>query len=135
MIEVFLLAVSMADVQKAMRTIDEFCRILKCPKPVVVSIVPDEKLHAHGGRTRKIVNGGGCSIEIKQESLYHIDWLAHEVCHCVNDYGMLDEKGWLVSVTRVERIKRENEAMKCSQELIEKWHLQGKSALVYPAPK
>lgn len=119
MIELLLLA-TMTDVQLAMSRIDDFCRVLKCPKPILISIVPDNKFPGVGAQTRRIGNNEGCSIIIRWEALYRIDWLAHEACHCANDYKAMTEYGWDPSLPKEERNRRENAAISCSQKLLEK---------------
>ena len=116
MIELLLtFIINTSDVQTAISEVNYFCKILNCPKPVTVSILPDVKLQGKGAYTTKIEETGGCAIHVRNEAIYRIDWLAHEACHCANDMDLT-----------VAKAEREDAAIKCSQKLIEKWLLQGK---------
>lgn len=109
-----------AHVREATKQIAAYCAVLKCPRPVVVAVVPPETIERHGAITRRIGGGSGCAINLTAEAVHHPDWLAHEVCHCAHDYDAIDEHGWRESVSAVERTRREDEAMRCAQKLLEK---------------
>lgn len=90
MIGVLLAAViNLGDVAAARKTIDRYCRVLGCSKPVLISILPEEKMRGVGARTRW--NDKGCSIQLKPESLKRVDWLAHEACHCARPRASEDD--------------------------------------------
>lgn len=108
------------DVKIALKRINTYCEILKCNKPIVVSFWPDKFMAGSGGSVTRIENGGGCSIHLRREALYRVDWLAHEACHCANDYKVMNGHGWDSSLSKEERNRRENAATSCSQELLEK---------------
>lgn len=118
----FLMAavINPAEVREATKQIAAYCAVLKCARPVVVAVLPPEEIRGHGAITRRIGNSSGCAISLSVEGVRRPDWLAHEVCHCAHDYDAMDEKGWLLSVSGVERTKREDEAMRCAQKLMEK---------------
>lgn len=116
------LLVSTIEIRAALAHIDAYCRALKCPKPVVVSIWPDGQMVGTGATTKRIEGGAGCAIHLRGEALLHVDWLAHEACHCANDYDRLDPRGWRPGMTPAERKLREDLAVKCSQGLLEREH-------------
>lgn len=116
MITLLLAAViELSDVRAALTHIDRFCAVLKCPKPIIVSIWPDAKMPGMGGSTQRIKDGPGCAIHLRREALFRVDILAHEACHCANDYESLGKK-----VSDAKRAREEEAAVKCSQELLER---------------
>jgi hypothetical protein len=102
MISAFILAavIDTALVSAAVKKINAYCAVLGCPRPVVVSVWPDDRMRGRMADTKRIENGGGCSIRLRREALYRIDALAHEACHCAGRAG-------------------EEAAVRCSQRLLE----------------
>lgn len=108
-----------SDVRAAAKRLDAYCAILHCSRPISVSIHPDERMRGAGGTTRRLGHSSGCVIRLRREALYRPDWLAHEACHCAHDYDAMDMTGWIPSVPLVERTRREDEALRCAQKLME----------------
>jgi len=109
-----------AQVREATKQLDAYCKILKCPRPVVVAVLPPEAIQHHGAITRRLGHSPGCVVNLSIEGVRRPDWLAHEACHCAHDADAMDERGWLASVSGVERTRREDEAKLCEQKLLEK---------------
>ena len=64
-------------------------------------------------------DGHGCVLKIRQFLLRRPDIIAHETCHCVNDYPLLTPHGYNRSVTFDEVARMERAAKSCAEEL--KW--------------
>jgi hypothetical protein len=109
--------INLANVKTAISKINHYCEVVKCPKPILVVVDPDELMRGYGAYTVRA--GTGCSIHLTIQALTRVDWLSHEACHCAHDRVAFDETGWLSRTSKVEQKYREDRADKCSQELLE----------------
>jgi len=67
------------------------------------------------GRTVRGENG--CVLKMRRSTLRRPDIVAHETCHCVNDYPLLTPHGYDPSVTFDEVVRMERAAKRCAEEL------------------
>lgn len=64
-------------------------------------------------------NEDACTIRIRPEKYRSLTVLAHELCHCKNDFDYLTPLGWHEKVTVDEQGRRETEAWQCALTLLD----------------
>ena len=104
--------VSAAETQAAV-----YARVLSnVPPEIRVEIeesAVEDNLNAHVVRSAD----GTCVAMLRRRSLRRPDILAHEVCHCVNDYRVMGPYGFRAGLPHPEVVRREAAAVACGEEL------------------
>lgn len=94
-----------------------FCRRLRCPAPFVIEVVkalPGTEVARAARR-----EDGVCRLRFLPASVTDDLTIAHEVCHCALDYGVMNEFGYVRGMTPAEVKKREAQARSCARGLME----------------
>jgi len=113
-----LAAMALYDRQIAQVEAAGFCRELRCRQAVTVSVEPDDRMaETIVAHTTRGEDGTGCVVHVKKRWVVLDAVIAHEVCHCAQDYGVLGVYGYLPTVSKEERRWREKEARACGERL------------------
>jgi hypothetical protein len=63
-------------------------------------------------------SGNGCVLKMREMVLRRPDVVAHETCHCVNDYPLLTSYGYNRSVVLEDVERMESAAERCEEGLL-----------------
>ena len=74
----------------------------------------EPKIIAHATKSK---DGRSCNIHMTRSAIEERDGLAHEVCHCVLDFDLMGEHGYLQGTTKAQKILSEERAETCGQNL------------------
>jgi len=103
------------DLRRAERKAEAYCQRLECAVPITVVLMPVRTEFPDAHTT--IGPGGSCLIHMTKTSVLRDDIIAHEVCHCAQDYAVLGEYGYTSAVTESEVNRREARARFCAGSL------------------
>lgn len=125
------------DLREARRQIEIYCQTLGCPVPVAVIVGSPMKSNADDRLlafttidtmpvsvqiNSGVVTESGhlrvCTIHTTRANISDSTVIAHETCHCANDWTQIDEVGWRPDVTQEERRDREKSARSCAERLL-----------------
>lgn len=114
-------AIALFDQQQAQIRAAAFCRELGCGRAVVVVVEPDVKFGTSVmAKTTRDEDETGCVLHFRQEYVGREDVIAHEVCHCKNDWEAFGRWGYEPRVSWAEAEARDVLADACAEKLMKR---------------